>query len=69
MVKARAQRRNRFYKARREAPGPAAEILESMWGDVLWKLKLAAEAAAAVAAPPKGEKAAPKEKKEKKEKK
>jgi DNA-binding transcriptional ArsR family regulator len=43
LVEARAQRRNRFYKARREALGPAAEILESMWNDVLWKLKLAAE--------------------------
>lgn len=43
LVEARAQRRNRFYKARREALGPAAEILESMWSDVLWKLKLAAE--------------------------
>jgi DNA-binding transcriptional ArsR family regulator len=43
LVEARAQQRNRFYKARREAFGPLAEILERMWDDALWKLKLAAE--------------------------
>src|ERR1700691_6703232 len=43
LVEARAQQRNRFYKARREALGAAGEILERMWDDALWKLKLAAE--------------------------
>src|SRR5579859_3527097 len=43
LVEARAQQRNRFYRARREALGPAAEMLERMWDDALWKLKLAAE--------------------------
>ena len=43
VVEARSQQRNRFYKARREALGPMAEILERMWDDALWKLKLAAE--------------------------
>ena len=43
LVEARAQQRNRFYRARREALGPAAEILERMWDDALWNLKLAAE--------------------------
>jgi DNA-binding transcriptional ArsR family regulator len=43
LIEARAQRRNRFYRARPEALGPAAEILERMWDDALWKLKLAAE--------------------------
>src|SRR6266853_5395882 len=43
LVEARAQQRNRFYKARREALGPAGAILEQMWDDALWKLKLAAE--------------------------
>ena len=43
LVEARAQQRNRFYLARRDALGPAAEILERMWDDALWKLKLAAE--------------------------
>ena len=43
LVEARLEHRNRYYKARREALGPAAEILERMWDDALWKLKLAAE--------------------------
>jgi DNA-binding transcriptional ArsR family regulator len=43
LVEARAEQRNRFYRARREALGPAAEMLERMWDDALWKLKLAAE--------------------------
>jgi DNA-binding transcriptional ArsR family regulator len=43
LIEARVQRRNRFYRARPEALGPAAEILERMWDDALWKLKLAAE--------------------------
>ena len=43
LVEARTQQRNRFYRARPEALGPVAEILERMWDDALWKLKLAAE--------------------------
>src|SRR5271169_1431842 len=43
LLDSRTEQRNRFYKARREALGPAAEILERMWDDALWKLKLAAE--------------------------
>ena len=43
LIEARAEQRNRFYRARREALGAAAEILEHMWDDALWKLKLAAE--------------------------
>ena len=43
LVEARTERRNRYYRVRREALGPAAEILERMWDDALWKLKLAAE--------------------------
>jgi DNA-binding transcriptional ArsR family regulator len=43
LVEARIEQRNRFYKARREPLGPVAEILERMWDDALWKLKLAAE--------------------------
>src|SRR5271169_3699680 len=43
LIEARTQQRNRFYRARRETFGPAAEILERMWDDALWKLKLAAE--------------------------
>ncbi|MGA3324498.1 MAG: helix-turn-helix domain-containing protein [Terriglobia bacterium] len=43
LIEARSQQRNRFYRARREALGPVGEILEGMWDDALWKLKLAAE--------------------------
>lgn len=43
LVESRAEQRNRFYRARRDALGPAAEILERMWDDALWKLKLEAE--------------------------
>jgi DNA-binding transcriptional ArsR family regulator len=43
LVEARSERRNRLYVAKREAFGPVAEILERMWDDALWKLKLAAE--------------------------
>jgi DNA-binding transcriptional ArsR family regulator len=47
LVEARANsqedKRNRYYKAKREALGPMAEMLERMWDDALWKLKLAAE--------------------------
>ncbi|HEX4279002.1 MAG TPA: winged helix-turn-helix domain-containing protein, partial [Bryobacteraceae bacterium] len=43
VIEARTQQRNRFYKARREALGAMGEILERMWDDALWKLKLAAE--------------------------
>jgi DNA-binding transcriptional ArsR family regulator len=43
VVEARSEQRHRYYRAKREALGPAAEMLEQMWDDVLWKLKLAAE--------------------------
>lgn len=43
LVEARSEQRNRFYRARRDVLGPVAEILEEMWDDALWKLKLAAE--------------------------
>jgi DNA-binding transcriptional ArsR family regulator len=43
LIEARTQQRNRYYRARREALGPVAEILERMWDEALWKLKLAAE--------------------------
>ena len=43
LVETRADRQQRFYRARREAFGPAGRMLESMWDDALWRLKLAAE--------------------------
>ena len=43
LLQSRSDSRNRFYKANREALGPAAQMLEAMWDDALWKLKLEAE--------------------------
>jgi DNA-binding transcriptional ArsR family regulator len=43
LVETRADRQQRFYRASREAFGPVGRMLESMWDDALWKLKLAAE--------------------------
>ena len=43
LIESRAERQQRFYRARREALGPVGRMLESMWDDALWKLKLAAE--------------------------
>ena len=43
LVEARSENRSRFYRAKREALGPMAAMLEHMWDDALWKLKLAAE--------------------------
>jgi DNA-binding transcriptional ArsR family regulator len=43
LVRVRAENRHRFYRARREAFGPVGALLEQMWNDALWQLKLAAE--------------------------
>jgi DNA-binding transcriptional ArsR family regulator len=43
LVESRAESRFRFYRARREALGSVGEILERMWSDALWRLKLHAE--------------------------
>jgi len=43
LVESRAERRNRFYRARREALGALGQMLERMWDDALWRLKLQAE--------------------------
>src|SRR3954462_3128538 len=43
LVEARADHRNRLYRARREALGPIAELLEHTWTDALPRLKLQAE--------------------------
>ncbi|WP_031499171.1 ArsR/SmtB family transcription factor [Bryobacter aggregatus] len=43
LVEVRTEHRNRYYRARREALGAAAGILEQMWDDALWSLKVAAE--------------------------
>ena len=43
LVEVRAEQRNRWYRARPEALGSLAEMLERMWDDALWRLKLEAE--------------------------
>ena len=43
LVELRAERQQRFYRAARERLAPVAPMLEAMWGDSLWRLKLAAE--------------------------
>ena len=43
LVEVRIDGRHRFYRAQRAALGPAAEMLESLWDDALWRLKLHAE--------------------------
>ena len=43
LVESRAEQTRRYYRARRQALAPVAEVLERMWSDALWKLKLAAE--------------------------
>jgi DNA-binding transcriptional ArsR family regulator len=46
LVDTRAESRHRYYRARREALGPMSVVLERMWRDALWRLKLQAELAA-----------------------
>ena len=43
LLACRPENTYRFYKARREALGPVGRMLERMWDDGLWRLKLAAE--------------------------
>jgi DNA-binding transcriptional ArsR family regulator len=43
LLTARADKKYRFYRARPEVLGPVGRMLESMWNDSLWRLKLAAE--------------------------
>ena len=43
LVDVRVAGRQRFYRARRSALGPAAGMLERLWDDALWRLKLLAE--------------------------
>jgi DNA-binding transcriptional ArsR family regulator len=43
LVESRVDRQFRVYHIRRDALGPVGAMLETMWTDALWKLKLAAE--------------------------
>ena len=43
LVDVRADGRERYYRARRSSLGAAGPILEKLWDDALWRLKLQAE--------------------------
>jgi DNA-binding transcriptional ArsR family regulator len=43
LVEVRKAQQHRYYKARKEALGDVGRMLEEMWDDALWKLKIAAE--------------------------
>ena len=43
LVDVRVDGRQRLYRARREALGPMGRMLEQMWGQALWRLKVLAE--------------------------
>jgi DNA-binding transcriptional ArsR family regulator len=43
LVESRPEKQFRYYRARREALSAVADLLERMWNDALWRLKLAAE--------------------------
>lgn len=54
LLETRVDGRRRFYRARPESLGSVADVLERMWHDALWKLKLAAELEASRRGPPPG---------------
>lgn len=43
LVEARADAQQRFYRVCHARAEPVAAMLEQMWGDALWRLKLQAE--------------------------
>ena len=43
LIEVRPAGQQRYYRARRQALGPVARMLESMWDDALWRLKLVVE--------------------------
>ena len=45
LVECEVDRQFRVYRINREALGPVAPMLEQMWNDALWRLKLRAELA------------------------
>lgn len=55
LVEIRRDRTFRYYRAKRDTLAPVAQLLEQMWSDSLWKLKLLAELEASRRGPqPKG---------------
>ncbi len=43
LVESRSEGRHRLYRARPDKLGPVGQMLEGMWSDALWRLKLQAE--------------------------
>jgi DNA-binding transcriptional ArsR family regulator len=43
LVSVRPAGRHRYYRVHRERLGPVGALLEQMWADALWRLKLQAE--------------------------
>jgi DNA-binding transcriptional ArsR family regulator len=43
LVSVRPAGRHRYYRVHRERLGPVGELLEQMWADALWRLKIQAE--------------------------
>jgi DNA-binding transcriptional ArsR family regulator len=62
LVDARSAGRHRLYRARRQALGPVGEVLERLWSDALWRLKLRAELEESRRGPRPGRRAARKRK-------
>lgn len=56
LIECRRDKTRRLYRARRDALGPVGRLLESMWDDALWRLKLAAELEASRRGPRRGAK-------------
>ena len=59
LVEVRTERRNRHYRACKEALGVVRPLLEQMWDDSLWRLKLQAELEASRRGPRPGRKRRP----------
>ena len=43
LVSVRPEGRHRYYRVHRERLGPVGALLEQMWADALWRLKVQAE--------------------------
>ena len=43
LVSVRPEGRHRYYRVHRERLGPVGALLEQMWADALWRLKIQAE--------------------------
>ena len=43
LVSVRPEGRHRYYRIERERLGPVGALLEQMWADALWRLKVQAE--------------------------